>query len=119
MFGGGGTIPFEAKRLGLDTYSIDSNQLSVFIQKCNMLYADSINLSEAVKLVENTGKKILTNLKRRTDWLYPLRESSSEELFGYIWTYRLTCPHCGEKFIISKRPWLSKKKNAEWLLSVK
>lgn len=110
MFGGGGTIPFEAKRLGLDTYSIDSNQLSVFIQKCNMLYADSINLSEAVKLVENTGKKILTNLKRRTDWLYPLRESSSEELFGYIWTYRLTCPHCGEKFIISKRPWLSKKK---------
>ena len=42
MFGGGGTIPFEAKRLGLDTYSIDSNQLSVFIQKCNMLYAVSI-----------------------------------------------------------------------------
>ena len=30
MFGGGGTIPFEAKRLGLDSYSIDSNQLSVF-----------------------------------------------------------------------------------------
>ena len=43
MFGGGGTIPFEAKRLGLDTYSIDSNQLSVFIQKCNMLYGGTID----------------------------------------------------------------------------
>ena len=31
MFGGGGTIPFEAKKLGADTYSIDANQLSVFI----------------------------------------------------------------------------------------
>lgn len=111
MFGGGGTIPFEAKRLGLDTYSIDSNQLSVFIQKCNMLYADSIDLSEAVELVENTGKKILTNLKKRTDWLYPLRAGDNGNLFGYIWTYRIACPYCGKKFIISKRPWLSKKKN--------
>ena len=33
MFGGGGTIPYESLNLGLDTYSIDSNQLSVFIQK--------------------------------------------------------------------------------------
>jgi len=32
MFGGGGTIPFEAKRLGLDAYSIDSNQLSVLFK---------------------------------------------------------------------------------------
>ena len=110
MFGGGGTIPFEAKRLGLDSYSIDSNQLSVFIQKCNMLYADSIDNGRAVKLVEAVGTKILTNLKNRTEWLYPLRNTENEELFGYVWTYRIQCPHCGKKSIISKRPWLSKKK---------
>lgn len=111
MFGGGGTIPFEAKRLGIDSYSIDSNQLSVFIQKCNMLYADSVDLKQAQKKIEETGTEILTNLKARTDWLYPLRKETNEEVFGYIWTYRITCPYCGYRSILSKRPWLSKKKN--------
>lgn len=111
MFGGGGTIPFEAKRLGLDSYSIDSNQLSVFIQRCNMLYADSIDLTQAQKKIEKIGTEILFNLKARTDWLYPLRKETSEDVFGYVWTYRITCPHCGHRSILSKRPWLSKKKN--------
>lgn len=111
MFGGGGTIPFEAKRLGVDSYSIDSNQLSVFIQRCNMLYADDINLEEALKQIEATGTEILSNLKKRTEWLYPLRRQSDEEVFGYIWTYKITCPYCGYRSILSKRPWLSKKKN--------
>lgn len=110
MFGGGGTIPFEAKRLELDTYAIDSNQLSVFIQKCNMLYADRIDLKDAEKLVEEVGVRVLNNLKKRTDWLYPLREKSNSEIFGYIWTYRQECPYCRKKFMLSKRPWLSKKK---------
>ena len=111
MFGGGGTIPFEAKRLGLDSYSIDSNQLSVFIQRCNMLYADSIDLKQAQKKIEKIGAEILSNLKARTDWLYPLRQETNEDVFGYVWTYRITCPHCGFKSVLSKRPWLSKKKN--------
>lgn len=108
MFGGGGTIPFEAKRLGLDAYSIDSNQLSVFIQKCNMVYADRINLKDAENLVQGKGTEILNNLTKRSNWLYPLRADENAP-FGYIWTYRITCPHCRRKFIISKRPWLSKK----------
>lgn len=110
MFGGGGTIPFESKRLGLDSYSIDSNQMSVFIQKCNMLYADSIDLDEAVKNIETIGLRILNNLKEKTNWLYPLRKKEEERLFGYTWTYKIECPHCGKKLFISKRPWLSKKK---------
>lgn len=111
MFGGGGTIPFEAKRLGLDAYSIDSNQLSVFIQRCNMLYADSIDLKQAQEKIEEVGTEILNNLKARTEWLYPLRKESNEDVFGYVWTYRITCSNCGHKSILSKRPWLSKKKN--------
>ena len=50
-------------------------------------------------------------MKNRTDWLYPLRSESNEDVFGYVWTYRITCPHCGYKSILSKRPWLSKKKS--------
>lgn len=111
MFGGGGTIPLEAKKLGADTYSIDSNQLSVFIQKCNLLYTDKIDLKNAEKILKEIGTQILNNLKERTNWLYPLRQQSNSTIFGYIWTYRKKCPHCEKKFIISKRPWLSKKKD--------
>ena len=109
MFGGGGTIPFEAKKLGLDSYSIDANQLSVFIQRCNMLYADRVDIAKASAVVEETGVKILSSLKNKTAWLYPLRSQSDERTFGYMWTYETTCPHCNHSFLLMKRPWLSKK----------
>lgn len=109
MFGGGGTIPFEAKRLGLDTYSIDSNQLSVFIQRCNMSYADNIDLKEAEQIIEFTGKKILSILTKQTEWLYPLRKTTDRQTFGYVWTYKTSCLYCHKSFYLTKRPWLSKK----------
>ena len=110
MFGGGGTIPFEAKSLGVDTYSIDANQLSVFIQKCNMVYANQVNLEKAQQQIATSGKAVLSRVKSDTDWLYPLRQASNEKTFGYMWSYRKTCDNCGKNFLLIKRPWLSTKK---------
>ncbi|MFR5048750.1 MAG: DUF1156 domain-containing protein [Faecalispora sporosphaeroides] len=110
MFGGGGTIPFEAKKLGADTYSIDANQLSVFIQKCNMIYANQVDLETAKSTVMKSGKAVLTRLKSDTDWLYPLREKSAGKTFGYMWSYKTACDKCGKLFHLIKRPWLTTKK---------
>lgn len=110
MFGGGGTIPFEAKRLGADTYTIDANQLSVFIQKCNLLYSEQVDLYDAKNTVESSGRSILSRLKEDTEWLYPLRKESNESTFGYMWSYSTICKQCGKKFFLIKRPWLSTKK---------
>jgi len=118
MFGGGGTIPFEAKKLGLDSHSIDANQLSVFIQMCNMHYADLVDLKLAAELTKTIGTRVLSNLKEKTAWLYPMRSSSSEKTFGYMWTYETTCPDCGERFLLIKRPWLSTKKNRKHVLDL-
>lgn len=109
MFGGGGTIPFEAKRLGCSVCSIDTNQLSVFIQKCNLQYPDQIDLEAANLQIEDSGERVLSAVKRRTDWLYPLRDASDESVFGYLWSYRTKCDKCGYSFLLSKRRWLSKK----------
>lgn len=109
MFGGGGTIPFEAKNLGADTYTIDANQLSVFIQKCNLIYANQVDLKVAKKVVEKSGKAVLSRLKDDTNWLYPLRESSQEKTFGYMWSYSKKCDHCGKDYFLIKRPWLTTK----------
>ena len=111
MFGGGGTIPFEAKNLGVDTYSIDANQLSVFIQQCNMVYANQVNLGKTKDIVAKSGKAVLCRVKADTEWLYPLRQSSGEKTFGYMWSYKRKCSHCGKEFYLIKRPWLSTKKS--------
>ena len=110
MFGGGGTIPFESKSLGADTYSIDANQLSVFIQRCNMVYANQVDLTAAKKMVAESGAEVLNRLKSDTDWLYPLRQTSGGKTFGYMWSYKKICDHCGKEFFLIKRPWLSTKK---------
>ncbi len=108
MFGGGGTIPFESHLLGIDTYSIDINELSVFIQKCNMVYSKAVNIEDIIK---KSGQKILEALKAKTDWLFPLRKKYKDEVFGYLWTYSINCPHCAYKMYLIKRPRLSKKKS--------
>jgi putative DNA methylase len=110
MFGGGGTIPFESKNLGADTYSIDANQLSVFIQKCNMIYANQVDLTVARETVEKSGNAILSRLEVDTDWLYPLRKKNAGKTFGYMWSYKTVCTNCGRSFHLIKRPWLSTKK---------
>lgn len=123
MFGGGGTIPMEACNLGAETYSIDANQLSVFIQLCNLVYSQGHPSSEISKIVKASGTKILNQLVEETARLFPLREKvligySQGGPCGYIWTYLMTCPSCGYRFYLSKRPWLSRKKGKRIALIV-
>lgn len=115
MFGGGGTIPFEALNLGADTHAIDANELSVFIQKCNLVYSQKINSNKNIQqLIEECGTRVLIQLARETTPLYPRREFKAMEdarpVFGYLWTYSIICEKCKYRFFILKRPWLSKKK---------
>lgn len=106
MFGGGGTIPLEAAALAAESYSIDANQLSVFIQRCNLVYSQGIEPG-IQDIVRDAGTRILTKLANATKPLFPLRSSG---VFAYIWTYTLTCTSCSYEFFLSKRAWLSRKK---------
>jgi len=116
MFGGGGTIPFESLNLGAETYAIDANELSVFIQKCNLVYSQKTPSEKNIQLLLNkSGERILNQLRKETGPLYPLRKPRSVfndngNVFGYLWTYSKLCQECGYKYYMIKRPWLSKKK---------
>lgn len=109
MFGGGGTIPFEAAALGAESYSIDSNQLAVFIQRS--LLFDSVQVGESLrKKVEFSGRRVLENLRTKTAWLYPQRAEKLNSPYGYFWSYEIDCESCEKSFSLLKRPWVSKKK---------
>ena len=119
MFGGGGTIPYEALNLGLDSYSADSNELSVFIQKTNLEYSHSVNLNDMTKLIEETGKKIISDLKNITSGIFPRRiRKDGKQTTNYLWTYSCPCRSCGKDFLLSKRLWLSKKKGKSLYLKL-
>jgi len=129
MFGGGGTIPFEAMQLGADAYAVDSNELSVFIQRSLLAYSQNLKAENTLvgsslrlepterleptihSILKNSGERVLNNLTEQTDILYPLRHSSDYPVpYAYLWSYSLTCPKCNYKYFLVKRAWLSKKK---------
>jgi len=111
MFGGGGTIPFEAIQLGADTYSVDSNELSVFIQRSLLSYSRNLKSENIISLLKNSGERVLNRLTEQTDILYPMRHYSDYPVpYAYLWSYSLSCPKCNYKYFLVKRAWLSKKK---------
>lgn len=116
MFGGGGTIPYEAALLGAQADALDLNELSVFVQKTNLVMSQKAfaasNKKAVLKQVERSGNRVLETLKANTRDLYPDRvgQVSGHEAFGYFWTYSMQCENCAHSFFLSKRPWLSLKK---------
>jgi putative DNA methylase len=114
MFGGGGTIPSEALNIGAETYALDANELSVFIQRCNLIYSQQAS-ARVSEILEDSGRRILSQLTEETERLFPLRKkallsANNSSPFGYIWTYVMACRFCGYKFYLSKRRFLSKKR---------
>lgn len=114
MFGGGGTIPFEAALLGAHSHSIDYNSLSVFIQRSNLVMSQKAlaehSSRELALIAERAGAALLESVKERTSDLYDRdRGANGSATFAYFWTYRKTCDECGYRYILSRRPWLAKR----------
>ena len=105
MFGGGGTIAFEGATLGLEMYSIDSNELAVFVQRSILVYGATAGRN-LVSAVRETGRRVLERLRSETAPLYPARERGVRT---YLWSYSIKCKACDYRFFIGKRPWLSRK----------
>lgn len=105
MFGGGGTIAFEGASLGLEMHSIDSNELAVFIQRSILVHGAKAG-QKLVAAVYDTGRRVLETLHAETASLYPARERG---VSTYLWSYSIACEECGYRFLIGKRPWLSRK----------
>jgi putative DNA methylase len=114
MFGGGGTIPYEASLLGAESHSIDCNELSVFLQRSLLVHSRSVPAEQLAAMVRVSGDRVLKRLADKTRPLFPLRDKG----FGYLWSYSLECSSCGYRFSLMKRPWLSKKRGRQLAFSL-
>ena len=109
-FGGRGSIPLEALRLGCETHSCDLNPVSVLIQKCTLEYP------------QKYGKRLSDDVQKWTTWVieqaepelapfYP-KEADGANIFAYIWARTLPCQnvHCSATIPLMGQFWLAENK---------
>lgn len=131
-FSGGGSIPLECLRLGLETYANEYNPVAVLILKCTLEYPQKYGkpgeieeehfgekVKEKIKVqnilledVKKWGELVLEKAKEEIGKFYPQDEDGSIPV-GYIWARTIPCqnPSCNAEIPLMRQFWLAKKDN--------
>jgi len=105
MFSGGGSIPFEAIRLGLPTISLELNPVACISQIATVIYPREFGpgFSEEIK---NVGYNIADSIEKRLGKFFPRKEG--EEFNDYIWVRSVRCQKCGLDAPLTPNWWLDR-----------
>jgi putative DNA methylase len=140
-FAGGGSIPLEAQRLGLEAHASDLNPVAVLINKAlieippkfagrapvnpesrkTLLGEDWQGARGLAEDIRFYGKWMRDEAERRIGHLYPKvtlpKEYGGGEatVIAWLWVRAVTCPNpaCGVQMPLTSKWWLSKKKGKE------
>ena len=111
-FSGGGSIPFEALRVGCESFASDVNPVSCLILKALLDDIPRENSDLAGKL-RRAGRNIKRTAEEELHALYPPDPDGAQPIV-YLWarTVRCEAPDCGAEIPIFRTPWLSKHGNS-------
>ncbi|GAA4811532.1 DUF1156 domain-containing protein [Tomitella cavernea] len=136
-FAGGGSIPLEAQRLGLEAHASDLNPVAVLINKALIeippkfagrkpvfpgaadeqfsTWPRTTGLAEDVR---RYGQWMRDEAEKRIGHLYPkarLDDGTEATVIAWIWARTVTCPNpaCGISMPLTSKWWLGKKKGKE------
>ncbi|WP_285104070.1 DUF1156 domain-containing protein [Promicromonospora sp. MEB111] len=136
-FAGGGTIPLEAQRLGLEAHASDLNPVAVLINKAlieippkfagrppvfpgaaESRLGDWPRATGLAEDVRRYGAWMRDRAEERIGHLYPKATLPSGEkatVIAWIWARTVTCPNpaCGIEMPLVRSWWLAKKKGKE------
>ncbi|MGI6647630.1 MAG: DUF1156 domain-containing protein [Bacillota bacterium] len=127
---GGGSIPFEALRLGHRVIGNDLNPVATVILYATLDYPARYGLT-LIDDIKQWGQKLLDALERALDPIFPrsfplpqseryilethlskcpsfIPEYDKEDTTTYIYARQVTCPHCGGEAPLLNTCWLSK-----------
>lgn len=115
-FGGGGSISYEALRLGINAISNDYNPIAYNIQLATLkypkLYGDIL-----VDRMEEAFESLETRLADELVKNYPTNHNIEPQTYMYAWL--VICPYCGFKtpvvnnWVLKKKP-IRKSKLLDW-----
>lgn len=135
-FAGGGSIPLEAQRLGLEVHASDLNPVAVLINKALIeippkwagrppLFPGAADTAHSwpgttglAEDVRRYGQWMRDEAERRIGHLYPkakLADGTTANVIAWIWARTVTCPNpaCGIEMPLVRSWWLGKKKGKE------
>ncbi len=136
-FAGGGTIPLEAQRLGLEAHASDLNPVAVLINKAlieippkfagrppvfpgasSSKLGEWPNVTGLAEDVRRYGQWMRDEAEKRIGHLYPkamLEDGTEATVIAWIWARTVTCPNpgCGIEMPLVRSWWLGKKKGKE------
>jgi len=140
LFAGGGSIPLEAQRLGLDTFAYDLNPIPLLINKAlieippkwaNRLpisSQESANLSDTLsgnfglaEDVRHYGRWLVNQARAEWGWAYPDAETEfgeRAEVVAWLWARTLPCSNPACLFVVpllKSRTLSTKKASSVWL----
>ena len=113
---GGGSIPFEAVRLGLPVIASDLNPVSFLILKATLEYPVKFG-EKLIPAVEEFCNEVHKRAYEELKGFFPNIEN--EKIYQYLWCRTITCDKC--KLIIPLSPnwWINKTKDEENQIAVK
>ncbi|MFF4807092.1 DUF1156 domain-containing protein [Micromonospora chersina] len=142
-FAGGGSIPLEAQRLGLEAHASDLNPVAVLINKALIeippawagrppVFSGAAesrlgSWPRATGLAEDVrryGQWLRDEAEKRIGHLYPkakLSDGSTANVVAWIWARTVKCPNpaCGTAMPLVRSFWLTRKKDRPtWLRPV-
>ncbi len=135
-FAGGGTIPLEAQRLGLEARASDLNPVAVLINKALIeippkfagrppvspgLASEQLSWEGATGLAADVrayGEWMRDEAQKRIGGHYPkatLEDGTQATVIAWIWARTVMCPNpaCGIEMPLVRSWWLGKKKGKE------
>jgi len=90
---GGGSIPFEAARLGVASLSNDLNPVAALILRATVQWPTTFGLLVRDRFLE-LGSKLSLTVRQRLQGVYPTEPTKEMRPDGYLWARTITCPYC-------------------------
>lgn len=104
---GGGSIPFEALRLGHSVIANDLNPVASVILKATLDYPLRYG-TQLVDDISHWGQRLLTRVDESLSRVFLVPTVGGELANDYIYVREVTCPHCGGEAPLLNTCWLSK-----------
>ncbi|MCX6557425.1 MAG: DUF1156 domain-containing protein [Candidatus Aminicenantes bacterium] len=107
-FAGAGSIPFEALRLGCDSFASDLNPVSVLILKT--ILEEVPRDTDIGNALQKAGAKLKAIAEPQLADLYP-KDLDGRQPVAFLWARSVRCesPNCGAEIPLIRSFWLCKK----------
>jgi putative DNA methylase len=100
---GGGSIPYEALRLGLDVVAGELNPVAYIVLKATLEYPVKFR-ERLVQAVRDFCEEVHRRAKSELEPFFP--KKAGESVYAYLWARTVKCPSCGLVIPLSPNWWI-------------